>query len=110
MTAADADACVHQLYASGGAAVEHVSEACPGTKAADGSVDRSALSKAVVQLGRELALRQLEEIVHPLVLADREDFISQAAADGEWLVVLDVPLLLENHQVQTLPGKHCASA
>ena len=47
--AADADACVHKLYAAGGAAVGPVSEAFPGTMAADGSIDRAALGAAVLQ-------------------------------------------------------------
>ena len=77
--------------------MEPVSQAFPGTKAADGSIDRSLLSAAVAEVGRDEALKQLEAIVHPLVLADRTEFVSRAAADGEWLVVLDVPLLLETH-------------
>ena len=77
---ADADACVHQLYASGGAAVEPVTKAFPGTKAADGSVDRKVLSSALPSYegGRDAALKALEAIVHPLVLEDRLAFLDRA--------------------------------
>jgi dephospho-CoA kinase len=44
----------------------------------------------------EANLKDVEKIVHPLVAADRDSFLDDAARDGEWLVVLDVPLLLEN--------------
>ena len=96
---ADADACVHQLYASGGAAVEQVEAAFPGTKAADGSVDRALLSSALPAFdgGRDAALKVLEAIVHPLVLQERLKFLDEAQRDGEWLVILDIPLLFETH-------------
>ena len=91
----DADACVHSLYSPGGAAVEPVCAAFPGVRGAAGGIDRSLLSAAVAKVGKDEALKTLERIVHPLVAADRDGFIEQAANDGEWLVVLDVPLLLE---------------
>lgn len=90
----DADACVHKLYGPGGAAVEAVGRAFPGVVSAEG-VDRQALSAAVAAAGRDSALKTLEGIVHPLVTADRQAFISSAAAAGTWCVVLDIPLLLE---------------
>lgn len=40
-------------------------------------------------------MRALEALVHPLVEAARSRFLSDAAARGEPLVVLDVPLLYE---------------
>ncbi|KAL1529786.1 hypothetical protein AB1Y20_000720 [Prymnesium parvum] len=95
----DADACVHQLYASGGAAVPAVGAAFPGTLAADGSVDRQRLSAALLshEGGREEGLRALEAIVHPLVEEDRRRLVREAGAAGEWLVVVDIPLLYETH-------------
>jgi dephospho-CoA kinase len=91
----DADACVHTLYAAGGAAVPAVCAAFPGVEAENGGIDRAKLGAAVAQAGREASLKKLETIVHPLVTADRNAFLEKASKDGEWLVVLDVPLLLE---------------
>ncbi len=86
----DADAAVHRLYA--GAAVGPVEEAFPGVSR-DGVIDRAVLSKRV--LADPDAIRRLESIVHPLVRAEEERFVAQAAQAGAGLVVLDVPLLLE---------------
>ena len=91
----DADAVVHSLYAAGGAAVGPVCAAFPGVEAAGGGNDRSKLSAAVATAGRDASLKTLESIVHPLVSADRDAFVARAAAEGEWLIVLDIPLLME---------------
>jgi dephospho-CoA kinase len=64
----DADAAVHALYDTGGAAVGPVGEAFPGV-VKDGRVDREALRQAV--LGDPEALKRLNAIVHPLVGRDR---------------------------------------
>lgn len=95
----DADACVHALYAPGGAAVAPVCTAFPGVEAADGGIDRAKLSAALREPG--VSIEALNKIVHPLVKADRDAFIERSADAGEWLVVLDVPLLLETMDEET---------
>ncbi|MEQ8936385.1 MAG: dephospho-CoA kinase, partial [Amphiplicatus sp.] len=87
-----ADDAVHRLYAKGGAGVSPVAAEFPGV-VEDDAVDREALAALV--LGDPARLKKLEEIVHPLVAADRAAFIESAAARGERLVVLDIPLLFE---------------
>jgi dephospho-CoA kinase len=86
----DADAVVHRLYAGPDAA--RIEEAFPGT-VSGGTVDRAALSKAV--LGNSDALRRLEAIVHPLVRREERAFLAACRARGDALVVLDIPLLFE---------------
>jgi dephospho-CoA kinase len=88
----DADAAVHDLYDTGGAAVGPVGEAFPGV-VKDGKVDREALRQAV--LGKPEELKRLNGIVHPLVGRDRTGFFEQATAAGADMVVLDIPLLFE---------------
>jgi dephospho-CoA kinase len=88
----DADAAVHDLYDTGGAAVGPVGEAFPGV-VKDGRVDRETLRQAV--LGQPDELKRLNAIVHPLVGRDRIGFFAQAEADGADMVVLDIPLLFE---------------
>lgn len=88
----DADAAVHDLYDTGGAAVGPVGEAFPGV-VKDGKVDREALREAV--LGKPDELKRLNAIVHPLVGRDRIGFFQKAEADKADIVVLDIPLLFE---------------
>lgn len=88
----DADAAVHSLYDTGGAAVGPVGEAFTGV-VRDGKVDREALRQAV--LGNPEALKRLNAVVHPLVGRDRVGFFEKAEADGADVVVLDIPLLFE---------------
>ncbi len=88
----DADAVVHRLYGKGGAAVEPVGAAFPGT-VRDGAIDRAALRAQVV--GDDAAMKRLEAIVHPLVRAEEEAFLQQAQIDGAPFVLFDIPLLYE---------------
>jgi dephospho-CoA kinase len=87
----DADATVHELYR--GKATALIEAAFPGTTEA-GIVDRRRLAARV--LGDPAALQQLEAIAHPLVRDARETFLCSAKDRGLSLVVLDIPLLLEN--------------
>ena len=86
----DADAAVHAIYA--GEAVPHIEAAFPGTTG-DGKVDRQKLSAHV--LGKPEALKKLETIVHPMLGAHRQRFLSEADQSGAPIAVLDVPLLFE---------------
>ena len=88
----DADAAVHRLYEKGGAAVEPVSAAFPGTLK-DGAIDRQALGAAV--LGRPGELERLERIVFPLLRGEREAWLKAQDHAGHPLIVLDIPLLFE---------------
>jgi len=88
----DADAAVHRLYEPGGAAVEKIAEAFPGS-VSNGRVDRAALSKLLA--GDEAGFKKLEAIVHPLVAEENRKFMEQAVHDGADMVVQDIPLLFE---------------
>jgi dephospho-CoA kinase len=86
----DADAVVHALYR--GEAAPVIEAAFPGTTR-DGVVDRGLLGALV--LDDPAALARLEAIMHPLVAASRDAFLTEAEKKGARLVVLDVPLLFE---------------
>ncbi len=86
----DADAAVHQLYE--GEAVPAIEAAFPGTTAG-GKVDRNKLSARVVH--DPAAIRQLEQIVHPMLGSSRQKFFDDAERSGAPVVVVDVPLLFE---------------
>jgi dephospho-CoA kinase len=86
----DADATVHRLYE--GEAAPAIEAAFPGTTA-DGKVDRNKLSSQVVH--DPAAMKQLEQIVHPMLGASRQKFMDDAERAGAPVVVVDVPLLFE---------------
>jgi dephospho-CoA kinase len=86
----DADAAVHMLYE--GEAVPAIEAAFPGTTA-DGKVDRNKLSARVVH--DPAAIKQLEQIVHPMLGASRQKFLDDAERSGAPVAVVDVPLLFE---------------
>ncbi len=86
----DADAAVHRLYE--GEAAPAIEAAFPGTTA-DGKVDRKKLSARVVH--DQAAIKQLEQIVHPMLGASRKKFFDDAERSGAPVVVVDVPLLFE---------------
>ena len=86
----DADACVHMLQGPGGALVEAIEVAFPGTTGRAG-VDRAKLGARV--LGDDAAMKRLEAIVHPAVGAERAAFLDRHA-DAP-LAVFDIPLLFE---------------
>jgi dephospho-CoA kinase len=86
----DADAVVRRLQGSGGALVESIEAAFPGTTGPNG-VDRAKLGAAVFD--DPAALARLEAIVHPAVRKAREEFLREHADAS--LVVFDIPLLFE---------------
>jgi dephospho-CoA kinase len=86
----DADAAVHQIYE--GEAAPAIEAAFPGTTV-EGKVDRARLSSKVVH--DPAAMKQLEQIVHPMLGASRQKFFADAEGAGAPVVVVDVPLLFE---------------
>ena len=86
----DADAAVHKIYE--GEAAPAIEAAFPGTTV-DGRVDRAKLSAKVVH--DPAAIKQLEQIVHPMLGASRQKFLEEAERSGAPVVVMDIPLLFE---------------
>ena len=90
----DADAAVHQLYE--GEAAPAIEGAFPGTTA-NGKVDRAKLSARVVH--DPAAMRQLEQIVHPMLGASRQKFFADAEAAGAPIVVVTTTPELQRERV-----------
>lgn len=86
----DADATVHELQGPRGALLGAIEAEFPGTTGTMG-VDRPKLGAAV--FGDTDALRRLEGIVHPVVMATRAAFLRDHA--DKPLLVFDIPLLFE---------------
>jgi dephospho-CoA kinase len=101
----DADAAVHALQGPGGAVVEAIEAAFPGSTGPAG-VDRAKLGAAI--LGDDAAMKRLEAIVHPAVRAERARFLADHA-DAP-MVVFDIPLLFETGGEKTVDSIVVVSA
>lgn len=88
----DSDAEVHRAYGKDGEAVAPVGGLFPDT-IAGGAVDRTILSQRV--LGNPQALKQVESIVHPIVIKSQQNFLEACKTAGHGIAVLDIPLLFE---------------
>jgi dephospho-CoA kinase len=86
----DADSAVHRLYAREGAGAQMILSRFPEIVARDGSVDRKALGDLILK--KPELLNVVNELIHPLVAADRAAFLASITAD---VVLLDIPLLYE---------------
>ncbi len=93
-TVIDADVLSRELTAPGGEALPRIRE-CFGDAVfqADGALDRKALGAQVFH--DEAARKKLEGILHPAVQRRMMSLLDEAAARGETLCVLSVPLLFE---------------
>ncbi|AKS47725.1 dephospho-CoA kinase [Octadecabacter temperatus] len=85
----DADAVVRKLYGAGGSAADAVVKHYPEA-IENGAVSREKLRALIA--ANPAILDHIQKIVHPLVAADRAEFLEIAVAP---IVVLDIPLLFE---------------
>ena len=90
MPVCDADAEVHRLYE--GEAVPAIEAAFPAA-VREGKVDRALLAQEVA--GSPEKLKQLESIVHPMVVKAEIDFLREQERQGAKFAVLEIPLLFE---------------
>ncbi len=99
----DADAAVHRMYATGGAAVDPIRAVLPDA-IQDNAVSRDRLKEMI---GRDASvLKTLEQIVHPLVAEDRSKFAEKTQTD---IVVFDIPLLFEGGGDAMMDAVVCVS-
>ncbi len=90
----DADETVHRLYSTCETLIEKIRSISAGLIIGD-KVDRAALRQWIA--GDATALKALEDIVHPFVSRDRQEFVDACNQQGHALIVLDVPLLFETN-------------
>ena len=98
-----ADAAVHQLYSTGGTAVAQIKKLFPET-VINGEIDRNKLRD--LTLHNTDYLTKIENIVHPLVKLNRQDFIKKNK--GKTLV-FDIPLLFETNSQGGFDAVACVS-
>lgn len=88
----EADAAVHRLYGLGGEGSRAIADLVPEAASETGT-DRTIL-RAAIMADPDL-LPRIEAAIHPLVAADRAQFLASARADGADLALCDIPLLFE---------------
>ena len=88
----DADRVVRDALAPEGTGFSAVAEMFP-LSVKEGVIDRGYLSQII--FGDPKARKQLEDILHPLVVADRKAWLSRQNEAGAKITVLDIPLLYE---------------
>ena len=94
----DADATVHRLYGPDGKLTAQIGAMFPEV-IVNGSVSRAILRNKIS--ADATVLDQIQELVHPLVAADRSQYL---ATHPVGLVVLDIPLLYETGSDQLCDG------
>lgn len=90
----DADAEVHRIYRNK-QVVKMLGEHFPDA-IHNGEIDRQGLGRIV--LSDATKLKTLEELIHPLVRAQREKFLTKWKKENSNFVVMDIPLLYETGQ------------
>ena len=87
-----ADEAVTRLYSYNGKAVEHIKKISPQ------SIVRKKVSKEELRKDIETRphiLKKIENIVNPLIKADRKEFLEKNRK--EEIIIFDIPLLFENN-------------
>ncbi|WP_120500008.1 dephospho-CoA kinase [Roseovarius sp. EL26] len=100
----DADAAVHRLYSKNGLAVAKIEKIFPYAIEND-AVSRDKLKQIISS--HPGALKQVEDIIHPLVRADRAGFVQNSNRD---IIVLDIPLLFETKSQGEMDAVVCVTA
>ena len=90
-----ADDCVHILYKKNGHANILIQKEFGEIIDQNGDIDRKQLSAIVIE--DKAALKKLENIVHPLVKQNREQFIENSKNNNALYIILDIPLLFETN-------------
>ena len=102
-----ADAAVHNTLKKGGKAVAPVARLFPETLKR-GGIDRKLLGRAV--FGQAKELRQLEQIIHPLLRRRERAFLQQARKAKARAAILEIPLLFETGAEKRCDITFCVTA
>lgn len=88
----DADNEVHKIFTDNKQILEEISKIFPDA-VEQNQINRKKLGKIVLNHRGNLDI--LENLIHPLVRKEEEEFIRRSRLSGNKLVVLNIPLLLE---------------
>jgi dephospho-CoA kinase len=108
----DSDASVHFLLGPDGEAVAEVGKVFPEVLKVDdkrcGYIDRPALGRIV--FGDRKKKKALEDILHPMVRAESDNFKSEMKKRAHKMIALDIPLLFETGGEKRVDVTICVSA
>jgi dephospho-CoA kinase len=107
-----ADDAIHAAYAAGGKGVPLIKQKYPSVIDIDENgnefVNRQKLGQIVFNDPEKL--KQLEDIIHPLVKESEQVFLQDCREKGLPFAVLDIPLLYETGAVKRVDVTFCVSA
>ena len=108
----DADTVAHKLMAPNGAAVLKIASIFPASVEKDDQGEKYINRKTLGSLvfNNAGALKKLEDILHPMIRADRRQFLISMKKSGHKMVVLDLPLLFETGEDKHVNSIICMSA
>jgi dephospho-CoA kinase len=96
----DADKVAREIVEPGQPALAELAGAFDGILATDGSLDRAELARQAFATPE--ATDTLNSITHPRIRARTSELFREAEAAGHDVVVYDMPLLIENGEVDTV--------
>jgi len=107
-----ADKVTHALYQKAEIAAE-IAKIFPQA-VVSGAVDRQKLAQSLFAgkspAAQKQAIARLEAVIHPYIRAEEVKFVQQARQQGQRLIVLDIPLLLEGMAGETIKAGAAALA
>lgn len=104
----DHDALARAVVEPGTAGLESIARRFGTQFVVDGRLDRAALGSLV--FADQSALKDLNSIVHPLILEESRRRELEARAAGKHVIVHDIPLLIETAQTGHFDLVVCVSA
>jgi dephospho-CoA kinase len=102
-----ADRAVHDLLKKDGKAVKPLAKLFPQA-VKGGGIDRTRLAPLVFRDAQKL--RQLEDILHPMVRRAEKEFLRMARKEGAAAVILEIPLLFETEGEGRCDATLCVAA
>ena len=94
----DADLIVHDLFINNKIVIQQISKQFPQAMKSSG-IDRKIIAEIITKNPQKLAI--IENIIHPLVRNNYQQFLTINDKNNEKLVILNIPLLQEKKYYKT---------
>ena len=94
----DADLIVHDLFINNKIVIQQISKQFPQAMKSSG-IDRKIIAEIITKNPQKLAI--IENIIHPLVRNNYQQFLVDSNKSNEKLVILNIPLLQEKKYYKT---------